>query len=203
MARKFEKPKPLNPKQKQFLREYLLTRNASKAYSKVYKSKNPNVDSTNLMKHPLIQEAIEKHDKKLQEKFEVTEEQIINELKKVAFDECMPVTIGDILNWDEEDHVTLIAKENMKKLPMKYIKSIKQVIGKDGQLGVAVEMRNFDKVKALTELRRHIGAWRPKDVGKSNAGDGEDSPQPGAYQEPGESVIDRVSRLVQEYKRPK
>lgn len=195
---KFTKPKPLNPNQKEFLRLYLLYRSPTKAYAEAYpNSKNPNVDGSQLLKHPEIQAAIKENELKLQKKFEVTEERIVKELMKTAFDDHMPVHIGDVLDWDEEN-ITLIPKSEMKKLTMKYIKSLKQVIGKDGSRGIALEMKTFDKVKALAELRKHIGVWRPKNGGNEAP---QDSAESGSSEDTGESVISRISNLAANYKK--
>lgn len=112
--------KKLNPRHKEFVRQYFLaSRNASEAYRKVYpKSKNPNVDSSILLAKPGIQAEIQKHETKVEAKFEVKFDSIIEELTNTVFG-----SIDDVLDWTEDD-VTLKPKANMTKKQIKFIDSI-------------------------------------------------------------------------------
>ena len=112
--------KKLSPRHKEFIRQYFLcNRNASEAYRIVYpKAKNANVDSSALLATPGIQAEIQKLELKVEKKFEVKFDAIIEELTHTAFG-----SIEDILEWTEDD-VKLIPKASMKKKHMKFIDSI-------------------------------------------------------------------------------
>jgi phage terminase small subunit len=112
--------KKLSPRHKEFVRQYFLcNRNASEAYRAVYpKSKNPNVDASILLTNPNIQAEIQKNELKVEKKFEVKFDAIIEELTYTAFG-----SIEDILDWTEDD-VKLLPKASMKKKDMKFIDSI-------------------------------------------------------------------------------
>jgi phage terminase small subunit len=174
-----------------FLREYLICRNASQAMRKAgYKSKNPDVDSHQLMKNKLIAAAIAEHEKKAQEKFEITHERILKELAKVAFDDEQDVDIGDMMDWDAGS-VSMIPKDIMAKKAIRQIKSLKEVIGKDGSRGIALEVKNYDKVKALKLLGDHVGLWKhslPDDEGTGN--------KSGTGSEPRKAVLGRLQELL-------
>lgn len=161
----------LTPKQREFIRQYILLRNGVLAARKAgYKGSDDTlgqVASENLRK-PHIAREIEANDAKIQEEFEVTQERIIGELADMAFGH-----IGDVLDWDEKGEISLKPKESMSKRGIKYIDSIKVERGvstKEDSEGVKtvelyvkdikVSTLGKEKVKALELLGKHTGLWK-------------------------------------------
>jgi hypothetical protein len=200
LARKFTKPTPLNDRQKEFLRQYLLTRNAQKSYIEAgYKSKNPDVDSSNLMKHPLIKEAIAKAEVEAHEKFEIKRERVLRGLIDIA-----EGSIGDIMDWDENGRVTLIPKKKMSERGIKFIDSIKiehEVEKIENDAG-GVDHKAFikdikittiakERTKALKLLGDHIGLWKV-----TNPEDDSDGAGPGTGSGDAKALLARVREII-------
>lgn len=78
--------KKLTPMQERFVEEYLVDLNAGKAALRAgYKERSHRRMATYTLKHPLVKKAIKKARDKLSEKIEITQEQVIGGLKKIAF----------------------------------------------------------------------------------------------------------------------
>lgn len=153
----------LTARQREFLRQYLLSRNASEAYRVAYKYKGKNADvlSAKVLVTAGIQAEIQKAEAKRQEEFEISEKRIIQELAAVAFGHA-----GRVLEWNE-DSVELIAKKDLDETDMKFIDSISETAG---EFGNSIKMTTLagQKVKALELLGKHVGMW------KEGGGGGED-----------------------------
>jgi hypothetical protein len=165
--------KTLTVKQKAFIHHYLLERNASKA-ARLAGYKDFEFSGGKTLAHPLVAAEIARYEKQAQEKFELTQEKIITELIKHAFDEKMEATIGDVMDWDGNNKIDLIAKNKLSAIQIKHIKAIKQVVNKDGDFGVHIEMREVGKIEALKLLGQHIGMFKK---GKIDEGAGDNRPR--------------------------
>lgn len=187
------KIKELTAKQKAFVHHYLLQRNITEA-ARLAGYKNPNAQGDKVFKHPLIQAEIAKFEQAAREKFELSQEKIINELIKIGFDEEIPVSIGDLLDWDEHK-ITLVPKKDLTKIHLRYIKSLKQVVNKDGTLGVQLEVKDHDKIAALKLLGTHIGMWKKEVKPNDDEGEGDQS---GASGQTGDAVIERLLKIADE-----
>lgn len=152
----------LPPKQREFVRRYLIHRNASRAMREAgYTSKNPDVDASKLLVNPSIQEIIAFFEKKAQEKFELTHEKIIDELIAIAFGNA-----GKVMDWTETD-LRLVHKGDLTEKEMAFIDSISV---EDTKYGKTISMTTLagQKAKALEILGKHVGLF-----GKaSNGGSG-------------------------------
>ena len=164
----------ITPKQKKFVDEYLIDLNQTRAYKKAY----PNVkkDSTacvcasQLLKKPNIQEYLQKKQKKLQERTEITQERVLKELAAVAFSkasdyakvvekQAMKVVNGVAVDvYDENGEpilyrdVELELTENLTEQQKRAIAVMKK--GRDGY-----EVKTYDKIKALELIGKHIGMF--------------------------------------------
>jgi len=145
----------LSPKQREFLRQYLLTRNASEAYRKShnYKGKNADVLASQLLVKPSIQVEIKKHEARRQEEFELSEKAIIQELAAIAFGHA-----GKVMEWNEE-HISLIPKDEMSENDQKFIESLGETAGEFGN-SLSIKTMAGQKVRALELLGKHIGMWK-------------------------------------------
>jgi len=144
----------LTPKQAKFIEEFLVDLNATQAAIRAGYSKETakQIASENLTK-PDVQDALQKHFKRRQEKFEITEERIVKELAAIAFGH-----IGLVAEWGEE-YMNAIPKEHMDVEAMKYLDSVEKItIGEDVEKVVVKTLAN-QKVKSLQLLGEHLGMW--------------------------------------------
>lgn len=153
--------------QQAFLREFLLCRKPAEAMRRAgYKSKNPDVDASELLKHPIIKAAVEAHEKELQTKFEISKEKIIEELSAIAFGH-----VGKVATWGD-DYMGAIPKDQMSEQDMKFIDSVEKISIGEAVTKVSVKTLSHQKIKALELLGKHIGMWKEqKDAGSENDSD--------------------------------
>lgn len=132
----------LTPKQIRFVDEYLVDFNATQAAIRAgYSKKNAyQIGSENLRK-PQIQSEIARRQKDLQKRTEVTQEQVVKELARLAFADASVVCVTDFDNLTEDQRAA--------------IQGIKPT-------NFGWEIKLCDKLKALELLGRHIGMFNDK-----------------------------------------
>lgn len=147
--------KGLSPRQKEFLRQYLLLRNASEAYriSHNYKGTNADVLAAKLLVNASISAELKSHEQRRQMEFEISEKKILDELAAIAFGH-----IGKVAEWDDED-MNVIPKDKLDESAMKYLDSIEKITIGEDITKVSVKTLANQKVKALQLLGEHIGMW--------------------------------------------
>lgn len=160
----------LPARQREFVRHYLLHRNASRAMREAgYESKNQNVDSSKLLAKPSIQQIIEENERYLQKKFDITQDAIIQELALLGF-----ARSSDVFEWDDKGEVKLIPQDRMNDRGLAYIDSIKIERGtvttkneKTGEEKVETYISDMkittlgkEKKGALELVGRAIGMWK-------------------------------------------
>jgi len=79
----------INKKQKEFIRQYFLCgRNGTEAYQKAYacaKRSTARNNSSELLAKPDIKEAIEREEDRLAEKYNITQEKMIDDIKELIY----------------------------------------------------------------------------------------------------------------------
>lgn len=139
----------LSEKQKRFVQEYLVDLNATAAARRAgYSAKTAEVIGYENLRKPQIAEEIAKRQVKLQNKLEITQEKVLQELAAIAFangTDFVTVTATGLLD------VKPTSKVPKEKLPA--IAGIKY-----SQVG-SVEIKLHDKVKALELLGKHLGVF--------------------------------------------
>ncbi|MEA4896140.1 MAG: terminase small subunit [Oscillospiraceae bacterium] len=150
----------LNDRQKRFADEYLIDFNATEAAKRAgYSEKTAYSMGSENLKKPEILAYIEKRKKARINRTQITQDKVIVELAKIAFaDGTDFATVG------KRNRVMLTPTED---LPMEKRAAVASV--KKGAKG-AVEVKTYDKVKALELLGRHLGLWDKK----TDAGEVED-----------------------------
>ena len=157
------KPK-LSPMQKKFVREYTREGNATKAAVKAgYSEESAKSHVYEMLRKPQIQAEIEKTEKKIQEKFDLKEEEIIKALMQIAFFDPM-----EVLEWDDD---RLVFKKNVAESYMRganftiYPEYQSKADKRDGILRAKLSISSGDRRGALELLGRRTGMWRDKDGG--------------------------------------
>ena len=139
----------LNDRQKRFADEYLIDFNATEAAKRAgYSEKTAYSMGSENLKKPDILAYIEKRKKARIDRTQITQDKVIIELAKIAFADGMDfATVG------KRNRVLLTPTED---LPLEKRAAVASV--KKGAKG-AVEVKTYDKVKALELLGKHLGLW--------------------------------------------
>lgn len=170
-----QKVKKLTAKQKKFIDEYLIDLNATRAYKAAYpKCKTERSARTNgsrLLTNANIQEEITKQQQKIQERTQITQDMIVQELAKIAFsnatDYVKVVTRPTIRRiWDKEEEKYVYEEGDVyeQDIILKDTKDLtddqKAAISsiKNTKHGIAIEQCN--KVEALHLLGQHLGMFK-------------------------------------------
>lgn len=146
----------LNDKQKRFVDEYLVDLNATKAAERAgYSKKTAYSIGQRLLKHVEIQKAIEKAQKNLSERTQITQERVLQEYAKIAFFDPRRMfnddgTLKQISQLDDDvaaviGGIDVVVDKSDKDEP-DYTKKIKLI----------------DKKGALDSIARHLGMFNDK-----------------------------------------
>ena len=140
----------LTEKQKRFVAEYLVDLNATQAAIRAgYKAKSAYSIGQENLKKPEIQSALRKAMKRRSERTELTQDMVLRELAAVGFangTDFAEVRGGRVVFRDT-------AAVDSAKYPA--VAGIKE--GRDG-----VEVRLYDKIRALELIGRHLGMFEGK-----------------------------------------
>lgn len=164
--------KKLTEKQKLFCDEYLIDLNITRAYKTAYAScKSDEAAASNgnrLIRNDKVKEYIAERIKEREERTEITQDQVVKELAKIAF-----ANITDFVDIVEEtkdinkiDEFGCFYEEQVKvkEVDIKATKDIPQdkigVIASIKQGANGIEIKTNDKVKALELLGKHLGMFK-------------------------------------------
>lgn len=143
----------LTEKQKIFCDEYLIDLNATRAYMVAYPNvKNKNVAAVNaskLLRNAKVAAYIAERMKERQERTEVTQDMVVQELAAIAF--AKATDYAEVIN----SNVLIKNTKELSEIEKRAISGIK--MGKSG-----IELKLCDKEKALELLGRHLGMWNDK-----------------------------------------
>lgn len=155
-------PKPpsggaLTPKEQAFVREYLIDLNASAALLRAgYRSKNPDVDATDLRRRPRVAKAIAEAMKARAERLEIKADDILRRLHEKA-------SVDPARAYDPQGKLLLI--HDIPPEVRSCIKSIEtfeefeNVGGERVQVGVVRKITWWDKLKSDELLGKHLKMW--------------------------------------------
>lgn len=151
--------RPLAPKQKRFIEEYLVDLNGAAAYRRAgYRSKNADVDAAQLLVKPRIATAIAEAQAKLSQRTEITQDKIVTELAKLGFSNIL-----DYMSVTEEG----LAYCDLSRLTHDQAAAIQEFTideyvegkGEDARNVKKVKLKLFDKRQTLVDLGKHIGMF--------------------------------------------
>ena len=143
----------MTEKQKIFADEYLIDLNATRAYRAAYpsvkKDETAAAAATRLLKNVNVQKYIQERMHERQQRTEVTQDMVVNELAAIAFAKAT-------------DYVSIkggaVFVKSTDGLSDQQIRAIAGI--KEGANGIEIKLN--DKEKALELLGRHLGMWNDK-----------------------------------------
>ena len=139
--------------QKRFANEYLIDLNATRAYKAAYPSVSKDATASaagaRMLRNVKVEEYINKRQKDIQNKTNITQERVIQELASIAF-----LDTTELVKLKGR-RVILTNTEDLTEGQRKAIASIKK--GKSG-----IELATYDKLKALELIGKHLGMFKDK-----------------------------------------
>ncbi len=144
----------MNAKQKRFCEEYLIDLNATQAAIRAgYSVKTATVIANENLRKPYIQQHIEQRMKVRSERTNITQDQVISELTKIAFSNVTDYV--NVITKDQQQAVVIKDSDELDDDQRAAIKSIKNRL-------YGIEIEPYDKLKALELLGRHLGMFTDK-----------------------------------------
>ena len=153
----------MTKKQRIFADEYLIDLNATKAYKVAYpnckKDETACVNGSRLLRNAKVKEYIAIHQKKREERTQVTQDRVIQELAKIAFADIRKL-------YDNNGNL-----KNVKCLEDDIAGAVSQLEtfeeyegrGEDREyIGDTKKVKLLDKTKALELLGKHLGIFTDK-----------------------------------------
>ena len=142
--------KKLTPKQKLFVREYIVDKNATQAAIRAgYSPKAAYAIGAENLRKPQIKEAIQKQMDKYAERAEVSAERVIEEYRRIAFSDIRDIMSG-------ENRTVLLRKlSELSPEEAAVIQSISET-----KEGIRVTLHS--KLSALDSLAKHLGLFTKK-----------------------------------------
>lgn len=141
----------LTPKQKRFVDEYLIDLNATQAAIRAgYSEKTARQIASEYLTKPHIQAEIQKRQNQLQNKLEITQERVLQELAAIAF--ANGSDFAKVVDDGLFPSVKMIPTDKLSADKLPAIAGIKA-----NQYGVEVKLH--DKVKALELLGKYLGTF--------------------------------------------
>ena len=156
----------MNEKQKLFVREYLKDFNGTRAYKEVYKcdDNTAKVNASRLLTNANIQKEIQEQANKRLEKVDISIENVLNELKAIAFTDRTKISanVRNTIMLQEENGTKKEYFENnvIFRETSELDEETRKVIAgyKKTQSGFVVE--TYDKMKALELLGKYLGMFK-------------------------------------------
>ena len=146
--------KKLTPKQRRFIKEYLIDLNASQAAVRAgYSAKRANAVGYDLLTNTDIGNAIQQAQSERSARTEVTADRVIKELARIAF-----VDTRQIFEWGPTG-VRLRPSNELSDDEAAIVADISEITS---EIGGGIKIKRYDKLKALDLLGRHLGMFVEK-----------------------------------------
>lgn len=147
----------MTEKQKIFADEYLIDLNATRAYLVAYsRVKNENtaaVNGSKLLRNTKVASYIRERMQERQQRTEVTQDQVIQELAAIAF-----ARVTDYVEIKSNGPSSMVLIKSTDSLSEEQRRAIAGI--KEGANGIEIKLN--DKEKALELLGRHLGMWNDR-----------------------------------------
>lgn len=146
----------LNVRQTKFVQEYLISGNATKAAIKAgYSKKTARSLGQRMLTNVDIKKAIAAAQKKTAERHEGLRDQVINELKLIAFSK-----ISDFVEW-KTGNVKLVDSSKLTETQRACVSEVSQTVTESGG---SIRFKLHSKIDALDKLCRHLGLYAPQKI---------------------------------------
>lgn len=153
----------MTEKQKVFCDEYLIDFNATRAYKVAYKNckkdETANVNGSRLLRNAKVQEYIEERKENLKKRIEITQEDVINQLARIAFGDIRKIynengSLKNIQDLDNDTAAIITGIETTEEF---------DGYGEDKvQIGYTKKIKMAEKTKALDLLGKYFGIFKDK-----------------------------------------
>lgn len=163
-AREVDGVAPLNPKQAQFVQEYLIDLDGAKAAVRAgYSAKTAPQIANRLLSFPRIHHAVKEAMAARSKRVEITQDMVLKELAKIGFSDIRKVVKWGTPRVVEDDEEGLTPMQAVRLVPSEEVDddtagAIAEV--SDGQYGIKLKM--YDKQAALVNIGRHLGMFRDR-----------------------------------------
>lgn len=154
----------LTSRQRLFISHYMTLRNATQAAIKAgFSADTANRAGSRLLSNVVIKACIEEREKKVAEKLDLKQEDIIRTLMQIAFFDPM-----EVLEWDDD---RLVFKKDVPDAYMRganfniYPEYQNKEDKRDGVVRAKLAISSGDRRGALELLGKTTGLWRDKDAG--------------------------------------
>ena len=148
----------ITEKQKAFVEEYLIDLNATRAYKAVYKSckkdETARVNGSRLLTNANVSAYLAERQKELQERTEITQKRVIDELAAIAF-----ADVADYAQVTERNGMTFVTLTPTGEIPANKRAAIAGI----KQSAYGIEVKLYNKLDALDKLGRHLGIFKEND----------------------------------------
>ena len=140
----------LTDKQKRFVAEYLVDLNATDAAKRAgYSAKTACEQASRLLANVKVSEEIQKRQAKMQNKLEISQQRVLEELAAIAF-----ANGTDFATINANGLINIKATSQVPKEKLPAVAGIKYSAN-----GMGVEIKLHDKVRALELLGKHLGVF--------------------------------------------
>ena len=147
----------LSPKQTRFVQEYLIDLNGKRAAIRAgYASRSAEVQASRMLRNAKVQKALEAAMQARSRRTEVSSDQVLEELAKIAF-----ANFRDY--WPKEgETLDLHRLDRDRTAAVEELTVVETVRG--GVLNRRTRLKMHDKLAALTNLARHLGMFSDRRV---------------------------------------
>ncbi|MBT4264783.1 MAG: terminase small subunit [Deltaproteobacteria bacterium] len=166
--KKIGKKPSITPRIRKFIDIYIETDNATQSYIRAgYSENGADRGASRLLRNVEVSKEIEQRRKELREKADVRAEDLVNELRKIAF-----ANAEDYFKWGE---VEVDNSEGKKELVGKILLKRDHEVCRDKKAAIAAfketnigfEIKFHDKLKAIDSLARYLGLFNEAEVSKA------------------------------------
>ncbi len=144
----------MNPKQQAFVLEYLKDFNATQAAIRAgYSARSAEVTGSRMLSNAKVAEVIRAAMERRAKKSDITVEMVLAELKCVAF-----THMGKLARWNASG----VEFKDSNGLTEDELATVSEITETTNQHGGSLKVKQYDKVRALELIGRHLGMWNDK-----------------------------------------
>ena len=157
MAKKRYAPKgPLTSKQALFVEEYLKDMNGKQAAIRTgYSAKSAEVQASILLSYPMVSEAVRKEIEARTKRNHMDADEVLQELARLARSNVL-----DYVSYDRSGGVAIKDSSELTKEQARAIAEVSETVNAQGARQIKFKLH--DKIKALSNLAKHLGLLNDK-----------------------------------------